>query len=280
MLQKACACLVLAFPLAAMAQQPSPEPKRAITFLTEADETAMRKDEAAGEAQRMRSFQNYPVGKVFWFKPSRSQTRYFYQRMKPMPSGAYQLDGKITPTVTASFKVLELVDYGMKTPGYYGYRIEFEDGTPAFIEGAALGYYSSRQPIGGDRPALTDKHADAASPINAKLFTKDPDQLEQESAASTAALAKLKRELDEIDRKNDELLAASARAQEDAAARESRRRGGVRIGMTTKQVRASNWGKPESVNRTTSAAGIHEQWVYGDGNYLYFENGVLTTIQN
>jgi SOS-response transcriptional repressor LexA len=34
-----------------------------------------------------------------------------------------------------------------------------------------------------------------------------------------------------------------------------------------------------SVNRTTFARGVHEQWVY-DGGYLYFEDGVLTTIQN
>ncbi len=59
-----------------------------------------------------------------------------------------------------------------------------------------------------------------------------------------------------------------------------RRKHGVRIGMTEDEVRQSSWGKPESVNRTTMASGTHEQWVYGGGSYLYFEDGVLTSIQN
>ena len=42
-----------------------------------------------------------------------------------------------------------------------------------------------------------------------------------------------------------------------------------------------SWGHPSGgINKTTGAWGIHEQWVYGMGQYLYFENGKLTTIQN
>lgn len=51
-----------------------------------------------------------------------------------------------------------------------------------------------------------------------------------------------------------------------------------KIGMSAKT--ATNWGKPKHVNRTTTAKGNVEQWVYGDGNYLYFTNGRLTAIQN
>lgn len=54
---------------------------------------------------------------------------------------------------------------------------------------------------------------------------------------------------------------------------------GVSIGMSSAQVLASNWGKPRKVNRTTTANGVTEQWVYR-GGYLYFSNGVLTGIQN
>jgi len=55
----------------------------------------------------------------------------------------------------------------------------------------------------------------------------------------------------------------------------------VRIGMTEKQVLTrTSWGKPDSINRTTTAQGTTEQWVYGDGQYLYFTNGKLTVIQN
>jgi hypothetical protein len=55
---------------------------------------------------------------------------------------------------------------------------------------------------------------------------------------------------------------------------------GVHIGMTQEEAIKSSWGKPERVNRTTRRSGVHEQWVYGGRNYLYFENGILTTIQN
>lgn len=36
---------------------------------------------------------------------------------------------------------------------------------------------------------------------------------------------------------------------------------------------------PKEVNTDTYSFGIHEQWVYDDG-YIYFENNILTTIQN
>lgn len=58
-----------------------------------------------------------------------------------------------------------------------------------------------------------------------------------------------------------------------------RKKEGVQIGMSQEDVRRSSWGRPNSIHRTTTSNGTHEQWVY-DGNYLYFENGQLTTIQN
>jgi hypothetical protein len=58
-----------------------------------------------------------------------------------------------------------------------------------------------------------------------------------------------------------------------------RRAQGVSIGMTAERVLQSSWGRPNKVNRTITARGTHEQWVYG-GGYLYFEDGVLISIQN
>ena len=54
--------------------------------------------------------------------------------------------------------------------------------------------------------------------------------------------------------------------------------GEVRIGMTADQAREA-WGPPQSMNTTVTKSGRSEQWVYGVGQYLYFENGVLTAIQ-
>ncbi len=54
----------------------------------------------------------------------------------------------------------------------------------------------------------------------------------------------------------------------------------VRIGMSAKEVEKA-WGRPESINRTTTASGRSEQWVYQNGRYLlYFTNGVLISMQH
>lgn len=56
---------------------------------------------------------------------------------------------------------------------------------------------------------------------------------------------------------------------------------GVSIGMTMRQViEETSWGAPRDKHRTTTAAGLSEQWVYGTKQYLYFDNGVLVSIQN
>lgn len=54
----------------------------------------------------------------------------------------------------------------------------------------------------------------------------------------------------------------------------------VRLGMTAAIVRLCGWGEPNSINRTITSWGVSEQWVYGDGRYLYFRNGRLDTIQD
>lgn len=51
-----------------------------------------------------------------------------------------------------------------------------------------------------------------------------------------------------------------------------------RIGMTMRQVEASRWGLPDSINATEDAHGVREQWVYGR-NYVYFTNGRVSAIQ-
>ena len=55
--------------------------------------------------------------------------------------------------------------------------------------------------------------------------------------------------------------------------------GDVAMGMTKEMCRAA-WGEPDHINKTTTKNGKHEQWVYSLGNYLYFDNNILTEIQN
>jgi predicted MPP superfamily phosphohydrolase len=53
----------------------------------------------------------------------------------------------------------------------------------------------------------------------------------------------------------------------------------VKIGWTKSMCFAS-WGKPLTIYRTTIATGVHEQCVYSLKKYLYFDNGILTAIQD
>lgn len=53
----------------------------------------------------------------------------------------------------------------------------------------------------------------------------------------------------------------------------------VSIGMTMEDVLTDGWGKPIDVNRTTTTNSVNEQWVYNGYKYLYFEDGILVTIQ-
>ena len=56
------------------------------------------------------------------------------------------------------------------------------------------------------------------------------------------------------------------------------------IGMTGSEVRASIWGGPDNINKTTTANGVSEQWVYKVGDYdmkfIYLDDGIVTAIQN
>lgn len=51
------------------------------------------------------------------------------------------------------------------------------------------------------------------------------------------------------------------------------------IGMTHEEVEKSTWGKPEDINKTTYSWGTTEQWCYSNYRYIYFDNGIVTAIQ-
>ena len=58
----------------------------------------------------------------------------------------------------------------------------------------------------------------------------------------------------------------------------------IQIGMSEASLLAS-WGRAEDVNKTIGSFGVHKQHVYsrgrkiGDEQYVYTENGIVTTIQ-
>lgn len=106
-----------------------------------------------------------------------------------------------------------------------------------------IGYISGQSIKTADKPA---------TPVPVKVAITDPKLLAEEQkriAAEKKAEAKLKKSQ------------------------------GVQIGMSMEDAVASSWGKPRKINRTITANTEREQWVY-DGGYLYFTNGILTSMQN
>ncbi len=51
----------------------------------------------------------------------------------------------------------------------------------------------------------------------------------------------------------------------------------VLVGMTREEVERA-WGKPDRVDRSSSGAGVREQWAYENGAYVYFGNEKVTSI--
>ena len=68
-------------------------------------------------------------------------------------------------------------------------------------------------------------------------------------------------------------------AEREATKKKIKKQQGVRIGMSKQDVLDSSWGKPTKINKSVYSWGTTEQWVYPNYNYLYFENGKLTSIQ-
>lgn len=76
-----------------------------------------------------------------------------------------------------------------------------------------------------------------------------------------------------------------ARHQRDIEMREWNNRKDPKVGMSASVALNSSWGKPDDINKTVNAYGVSEQWVYrGTGyaksRYLYFKNGILTSMQD
>ena len=48
--------------------------------------------------------------------------------------------------------------------------------------------------------------------------------------------------------------------------------------MTQSEVLNGAWGMPDKKNKDTYSWGTTEQWVYNDKGYVYFRNGVVTSV--
>lgn len=50
------------------------------------------------------------------------------------------------------------------------------------------------------------------------------------------------------------------------------------VGMTADEVRNAKWGNPNKINKDTYEWGTNEQWVYDNYGYVYFKNGIVSSV--
>ena len=50
------------------------------------------------------------------------------------------------------------------------------------------------------------------------------------------------------------------------------------VGMSPSEVKQTKWGSPDRINKDTYSWGTTEQWVYNNYGYVYFRNGVVSSV--
>jgi hypothetical protein len=154
---------------------------------------------------------------------------------------------------------------------FYGNDIaEIPGNTAVHVIGADENYarVSYRDTTGWVNSGIAFGTDDARSMVSMDVSPRVKAEIE--SAKST---------LDEL-RCITNLLGSSPDASEKTLARVACD-GEVRVGMTKEMVETA-LGNPQDVNRTETAAGTSEQWIYGevrDRMYVYFEGDKVDTIQ-
>lgn len=194
-------------------------------------------------------------GKTFWYLPNPKAIQKV-KFIEPDSNGAVpdrHRRNVFSVTSEASFVI---DDYVKVDDIFHYFKVRFSDGKIGFLEGNLL---ASMDP--DTNPVIANLYPTDGSYIfdfNEYIYPRPPQEI---------LLAKKK-------------AATEQAAKQAKSAAAVKARGGVRIGMTTEQALNSSWGKPLKINRTTNTGGSREQWVYSSNNYLYFESGILTSIQN
>ncbi len=236
--------LVLNFD-AAIAQQPNTR------YISEEDVKIRAK---AGEQAKLIEKLDAMRGTTLWYqpKPGAASKIKFLEPGQGGTSPAYRIVKQFVVETETSFTV---IGYDHDKYDQYYLKLEFLDGKIGYL---GVNLLASISP---DKYSVIENlypGMESARDFHEYLFLRPPQEI----------FAAENRE------------AAERNAKQARADAEWKSRGGVKIGMTTAKVLSSNWGKPSKINRTVTRNGKHEQWVYDGNNYLYFENGKLTAIQN
>ena len=112
----------------------------------------------------------------------------------------------------------------------------------------------------------------AACGTTAQIFRDSPEQLQTEKTFDLCVaygLAHTPPILSELQRRN------AIRPEFLNAVQEHH----IQLGMSSCEA-VSAWYRPQSVNRTVTAHGESEQWVYSRGQYVYLDGGFVTGFQD
>lgn len=232
------------------------------------------------------------VGKTYVYVPDpNAKTRVlFFERIPP---SSYSQDPEFlfTPLTTTTFVVTGVA---MPPPVVYAIgmdeyllRIRLPDGKEGYVNVVGPQGLKSHMPKGTGETL--------GEYVKEYVSTESPEVIiARENAAKEKAARELRLAKEKADREQRaaevkgtqerERMAAQRKREEQArrdAVAAQRARPSPRIGMTQSQViNGTNWGGPTDINRTITAGGTREQWVYGNRRYLYFDNGILTAIQD
>lgn len=246
------------------------------------------------------------IGKTFWYLPSpRAGKRLrFYERIPPS-SHSQDPNFLFAPLTITSFVVTGAI---MPPPLIYPVgndeyllEIKFPDGKVGYVNvvgccGIIENLYKGKLNDNTEYVSTEPAEEILARESALREMTALEEQHARERAALKAQLAREKAEREERDAETErKRLEAIRRAAQENAEKERKRLEAIRraaqerreamppprIGMTKAQViNQTSWGRAYDVHRTTTASGTREQWVYGNRRYLYFDNGVLTAIQD
>lgn len=246
------------------------------------------------------------VGKTFQYfpNPAADYRIRFYEKI---PSSSHSQDPNLlfTPLTNTTFVVRGIV---MPPPVFYAVgedeyllEIEFPDGKLGYVN--VVGCCGLKHNLLIEQLDTRKEYVriEGTSPAYEEIVAKEKARQEQIARQEAEEQAQEQAKQERIAKEEEKAKAlaerqarlaeqqarlAKEKAEKERAQRiaERKRREAMpspRIGMTWQTVvHETNWGRPYDVNRTTTRWGTREQWVYGDRRYLYFENGVLTAIQD
>ncbi len=228
------------------------------------------------------------LGKTFWYLPNPLawQRIRFFERIPPN-SHSQDPNFLFTPLSITSFVVTGIITPPPRvfplSESEYLLEIRFPEGKVGYVNVVGFGGIVENLYKG----QLADNKEYVSEEPAAELLAREKALRETAAAKDEekqAALAAIRRARIEAEARQDLVNAENARKEKAGALAARKRREAMpspRIGMTVTQViDQTTWGRPHAINRTTSARGVREQWVYGNSRYLYFENEVLTVIQD